>query len=504
MIGSEQLGFTHLESGTPECDWLDAGVARLSALETEPATSLFGPGTLLLVGAAHPDDECLGAGGLIVTALAAGADVTVLLCTLGEGSHPDSPTTPGDRLAALRDGEFQAAMRELGDSAAEIARASGRASGRLVSAQLRLPDGQLSGELPKIEEAAATHLRGARASRVVVAAPYRRDGHTDHEAVGEALARVALDMGATLLEFPIWFWHWAKPNLDQEWRHWMRVPLAEGASRSKSAALAAHASQVQPLSSAKGDEAVLGASTLEHFSRDFEVFRVTAPGTSDAGLASRAFDGVHEGADDPWALRESWYERRKLALLLAMLPSARSRFALEFGCSIGESTAALADRCDRLIAVDASATALGRAHARLAGRRNVELVHATLPRDWDRIALGEHPLDLVVISETGYYLAEDELCELVAKVRRALSPDGFLVLCHWRGPIRGWPLDGDTVHHLVSLLGMRSIACYQQAETLIDVYENGNPAAGPSCFVDLGATAAKRAVDESPESGEPA
>ncbi len=50
-------------------------------------------GLTFVVLAAHPDDESLGAGGFLAKLHAAGADIKVLLCTAGEASHPESPTT---------------------------------------------------------------------------------------------------------------------------------------------------------------------------------------------------------------------------------------------------------------------------------------------------------------------------------------------------------------------------------------------------------------------------
>ena len=48
----------------------------------------------------------------------------------------------------------------------------------------------------------------------------------------------------------------------------------------------------------------------------------------------------------------------------------------------------------------------------------------------------------------GYYLTPGELAELFTRVQAAMNPGGTLVLCHWRHPIAGWELDGDTVHAL--------------------------------------------------------
>ncbi|PPF84941.1 SAM-dependent methyltransferase [Pseudoclavibacter sp. RFBJ3] len=491
MIGAASVEFTHLDTGTPEAAWREAGIEHLPTLALEDA---LGPETLLIVGAAHPDDECLGAAGLIRRALAAGAAVRVLLCTWGEASHPASPSVQPPALAELRRAEFHEALRRLRTSPSAGSGATGGQSGSIESVELGLGDGQLSQSTDLIAEAAAKMVRNSPAQRVVIAAPYRRDGHTDHDTVGAALARAAAESGALLLEFPIWFWHWAHPARDSEWRHWMRLPLSPGETDDKAAALDAHASQLHALSDEIGDETVLGASQVEHFSRSFEVFRVTASATRDAGSASHTFDGVHADADDPWDLRSSWYERRKLALMVGMLPDETYGRALEIGCSIGESTAALAERCDHLLAVDASATALGLAAARLADLTGVDLAKATLPHDWDSLGLGPGQLDLVIVSETGYYLAEDELCELLANSRRALSPTGVLVLCHWRGPIDGWPLDGDRVHALAARLGMRSLASYVQDETLIDIYENGMPPSGGSCFASAAASDAQQSA----------
>ncbi|WP_424464060.1 PIG-L family deacetylase [Pseudoclavibacter helvolus] len=488
MIGAAAPGFTHRQEGTPEHEWRDAGIDALPPLLPGSLDEELGPGALLLVGAAHPDDECLGAGGLIATALETGARVTVLLCTLGEASHPHSGDVTPEQLGVRRRAEFDRAL-ELLDPESE----------RLATVDLALPDGGLSERAERIEAAARAIVREARGDRVVIAAPYRRDGHPDHEAVGGALARCARDAGALLLEFPIWFWHWARPDTDTEWRHWARLPLSARTQSRKAAAIAAHVSQLHPLSARDRDAPVLSSGHLAHFRRAAEVFRITAPATQDSDFAGAVFDGVHGDSADPWQLRSSWYERRKQALVLAMLPAERFTSTLEIGCSIGECTVALAARSDRVLAVDASRAALELAETRLAQHRNVTLTQATLPQQWDRLGEEATQFDLIVLSETGYYLAEDELCELIARSRRALTPTGVLLLCHWRGPIVGWPLDGDTVHELVAGLGMRRLSSYAQAETLVDVFQNTADGDRSSCLRRLGNVPP---ADMPPEAGE--
>ncbi|HEX2943304.1 MAG TPA: PIG-L family deacetylase, partial [Rhodopila sp.] len=50
---------------------------------------IAGTGTCLIL-APHPDDESLGCGGLIATAVAAGRAPLVVILTDGAGSHPNS------------------------------------------------------------------------------------------------------------------------------------------------------------------------------------------------------------------------------------------------------------------------------------------------------------------------------------------------------------------------------------------------------------------------------
>ena len=90
---------------------------------------------------------------------------------------------------------------------------------------------------------------------MVLVAPFRGDGHADHDALGEVAADVAARGGFGLLEYPIWYWHWAAgpaglAGLDQ-------LQLDPAARGSQDRAMAAHATQVRPLSPAEGDETLL-------------------------------------------------------------------------------------------------------------------------------------------------------------------------------------------------------------------------------------------------------
>lgn len=424
--------FSHTDQGTEEAAW------EASGLPVAPELPL-GPDELaalrFVVLAAHPDDETLGAGGLLASLQATGAAVEVLLCTAGEGSHPDSPTHTPEELAAVRIREFSEAMAALG------------LQDRWHF--LGLPDKGLGMHADTIAAAirdAGRRLRGNPGSLVLVA-PYRADGHADHDALGAVSAEVARQDGHGLLEYPIWYWLWATPD-HADWQDWLRFPLDATARAAKNQALQAHASQVRPLSPAAGDEALLGEGFLGHFTRGYEMFAWTPPRETSAGSrrstdAERVFDDVHGRSEDPWNYTSSWYERRKRALTLAALPAETYGSGLEVGCSIGTLTAELAGRCRNLLAVDASGTALQLAARRLAGLPHVGLRQLVVPQAWP-----EGKFDLVVVSEVGYYLAADELSVLWDRIEASLEPGGTLLLCHWRHPVDGWELDGDTVHAL--------------------------------------------------------
>jgi trans-aconitate methyltransferase len=131
------------------------------------------------------------------------------------------------------------------------------------------------------------------------------------------------------------------------------------------------------------------------------------------------FDALYAENPDPWGFGSRWYEARKYALTLAVLPLARYRRAFEPGCSIGVLTRSLAGRCDAVVGMDASADALEAAADRVPP--NVELVQGVVPQDWP-----EGTFDLVVLSEVAYYLDDADLDRLVERVTASLEPRGHL------------------------------------------------------------------------------
>jgi SAM-dependent methyltransferase len=147
---------------------------------------------------------------------------------------------------------------------------------------------------------------------------------------------------------------------------------------------------------------------------------------------------------DPWSFASSAYEQRRYDLTVGCLDRARYGRAFEPGCAVGELTWRLADRCDEVVAIDPSATALAQAERRCADLAHVHLSRGAVPEAWP-----PGRFDLVVLSEIGYYFDPAELTDLVARTLASLAPAGQVLATHWRGHSDDHVLHGDTVHRIL-------------------------------------------------------
>ena len=178
------------------------------------------------------------------------------------------------------------------------------------------------------------------------------------------------------------------------------------------------------------------------------------------------FERMYAVSEDPWEYRRRWYERRKRALTLAMLPHARYARAFEPGCSIGELSGELAARCDALWVSDGSETAVRVARERLAPLPHVRVERRLLPEQWP-----EARFDLVVLGEFGYYLDAAALERLREHALGSLAPGGVLLACHWRHPIDGAPLTGDAVHAVLGQgEGLHRLARHEEEDFLLELW----------------------------------
>jgi SAM-dependent methyltransferase len=183
--------------------------------------------------------------------------------------------------------------------------------------------------------------------------------------------------------------------------------------------------------------------------------------------SSAYFDALYRASDDPYELRARWYETRKRALLLAALPQRHYHRIYEPGCGSGELTAELAPRCDHLLASDRSEFAVEIAIERAAGLRNVRVERQTLPADWP-FAAG--PFDLIVLSEIGYFLEQQDMNSVAQACRHSLSDEGTLVACDWRADFTERVLPTDSVHAALAALGLPLIVRHEEEDFLLQVW----------------------------------
>lgn len=171
------------------------------------------------------------------------------------------------------------------------------------------------------------------------------------------------------------------------------------------------------------------------------------------------------GDDDPWGFEDHWYERRKRDLTMAALPDERYRHAFEPGCAQGLLTERLAERCDRVSALELVPAVAARARDRCRGHDHVSVAVGALP-DVEPPA----DVDLVVASEVLYYLDASGLERFVAALDATLAAEGSLVAVHWRGETN-YPQAGDAVHdrlQAVAWLGRR--VHHVEDDVLLDVW----------------------------------
>ena len=192
-------------------------------------------------------------------------------------------------------------------------------------------------------------------------------------------------------------------------------------------------------------------------------------------LPDAYFDRMYAASTDPWQLQERWYERRKFAITLALLPHPRYRHAFEPGCSVGVLTEQLAGRCDHVTATDIVPAALDATHRRLsqAGRReHVTLLCRSLDEAWPST-----DFDLVVVSEVGYYLKEAALREMLDRELPRLTNAATVVAAHWRHRVADYPLTGDHANDVIGATpGLHLIGSYRDDDVAIDVFDTASAA----------------------------
>ncbi len=199
----------------------------------------------LLVVSPHPDDEVLGAGGLIHTWCARGFPVTLVSVTDGEGAYPE-----WRGLAHVRRRELEDALRLLCDAP-------------VTTVRLGLPDGRARDHAGTLFSTLSRLL----SNEPTLIAPYEWDGHPDHDVTGAVCLELARLHRLPIARYPIWAWHHGDPD-DFAGEHVGRFCLDPATQRAKAAAIQAFASQLRP----PAGEPIVPAHVLPYFTRSFETF----------------------------------------------------------------------------------------------------------------------------------------------------------------------------------------------------------------------------------------
>lgn len=193
--------------------------------------------------------------------------------------------------------------------------------------------------------------------------------------------------------------------------------------------------------------------------------------TAITTLDGTYFDGMYAQSGDPWGFESRWYERRKYAISLAMLPAERYAAAFEPACSIGVFTEQLAARCDSLLACDGALAAVQAAEARTLPLPHVRVEHSVLPRDWP-----SGTFDLIVLSEVLYYFGDSDLTRILDNAMASLRPGGTLLAVHWRHSVTDHPRSGDDVHDVLAQRpGLARLVDHREPDFLAEVYLRGDP-----------------------------
>ncbi|MGJ5203707.1 PIG-L deacetylase family protein [Bradyrhizobium sp. HKCCYLR20261] len=235
----------------------------LDALSTSPVVTVdeLVHGRPLVVLSPHPDDESLGAGGLIAESRAAGHEVNVIVVTDGSGSHPRSRQYPRQKLVALRYAEVHAAGRVLGVQPDHVT-------------FLGLPDTRAPMSGPDFDAAVETTLKVVRRSGAgALFVTWEGDPHCDHQA-SAALAKAVrrASPGLKLWAYPVWGWHLAADvETQQPPLSAVRIDISSQRGR-KRAAIDAHASQMTDLISDDPDGFRFDDASLAPFLGPYEYF----------------------------------------------------------------------------------------------------------------------------------------------------------------------------------------------------------------------------------------
>ncbi len=207
----------------------------------------FPPKLKTIIVTPHPDDETLGAGGLISDLISQSIDVTLVSVTDGENAYDNEDRV---ELAKIRSAEQIKALSILGMPAEKIIR-------------LGLTDSNIAASEHQLENFLLSIIDGP----VSLLATWTGDFHPDHEVVGRVSQRVAAKTHSSLAFYFFWTWHRGDPQRIRD-LSLRRYSLSDQAFKLKQEAIQCYHSQLAH----KSQEPILPQHLLLPTQRPYEVF----------------------------------------------------------------------------------------------------------------------------------------------------------------------------------------------------------------------------------------
>lgn len=357
--------------------------------------------------APHPDDEILGAGGIMARAHAGGERIGVIVLTDGAASDPGVCST---LMKDCRASECRMGLAAL----------LGEVPPLLM---LAYRDGELKSRRPDLADTSVLgrFLRDMDPVTLLVTDP--GDSHADHKAAfGLACRIVGMGLAQRLVVLPV------SQRVDGRFSpaRFEAFPVGDFTGV-KRAAIACHESQ----RNASHEGFALPPALRDSFMNVEYAREVIAPDAAAAfpqAVAPSHFDDLFARSPDPWAYHTDPHEADRLARTLRALEDRWYPTAIELGCANGSMTTGLAAQCGHLIAMDASREARAVAQARLGGIANVDLRLGTMPQDFPAGSF-----DLIMLSDFLYYLGFDGCVALAGKLSTSAAPGCRIVMANYLG-----------------------------------------------------------------------
>jgi SAM-dependent methyltransferase len=173
------------------------------------------------------------------------------------------------------------------------------------------------------------------------------------------------------------------------------------------------------------------------------------------------FDAVYRRDPDPWRVASSPYEQRKLEVVLACLGRPTYQLGWDTACGTGHLARRLADRCERVLATDASPVAVELTSTTCADAPGVRVAALRLPAARGEVTAAElvpppAAPDLVVLSEFLYYLDAAGRAATLELVDRTAAARAEVLAVHWRHrPDDAWLSGADTQTEILRALTKR-------------------------------------------------